>query len=142
MREILFRGKTEKGEWVEGFYTKGFRYPDEEELHDMIYSFLADEENNEWRFYNAKVIPETIGQFTGLTDKNGKKIFEGDIVKIRRAYLNAGYEEDCFYKVDWHKYWNGWALINIKDTQSCYLDNVIQGEVIGNIHDNPELLGE
>ena len=123
MREILFRGKDNiSGEWITGF-------------------LVSEKHIGNW-VESHPVIPETVGQFTGLTDKNGKKIFEGDIVKIRRAYLNAGYEEDCFYKVAWHKYWNGWALINIRDTQSCYLDNVIQGEVIGNIHDNPELLGE
>lgn len=136
MREILFRGKTEQGEWVYGFYHNetSIESPSSDRKITRHHIYTQD--------FDKFVIPETVGQFTGLTDKNGKKIFEGDIVKIRRAYLNAGYEEDCFYKVAWHKYWNGWALINIRDTQSCYLDNVIQGEVIGNIHDNPELLGE
>ncbi len=124
MREILFRGKITQDKWAYGFY-ENVKLEEEGIIH----------------YVDGKIVSsKTIGQFTGLTDKNGKKIFEGDIVKIRRAYLNAGYEEDCFYKVAWHKYWNGWALINIKDTQSCYLDNVIKGEVIGNIHDNPEFL--
>ena len=124
MREILFRAKRQyNGEWI---------YGDLQHNGKNIPKWVDGEE----------IISETIGQFTGLTDKNGTKIFEGDIVKIHRTYLNAGYEEDCFYKVAWHKYWNGWALINIKSTQSCYLDNVIKGEIVGNIHDNPELLGE
>ena len=132
MREILFRAKRQdNGKWIEGSFVKYTDYDG-----DKVYLIYASNGNPN------NIIPETVGQFTGLTDKNGNKIFEDDIIKIRRTYLNAGYEEDCFYKVAWHKYWNGWALINIKSTQSCYLDNVIQGEVIGNIHVNPELLGE
>lgn len=126
MQEILFSGKSkENEEWV---------------ISDCIYQcdgviILYDKQDG-W----IEVIPETVGRFTGLPDKNGKKIFEGDIVKIHRKYLNAGYEEDCLYRVYWHKYWNDWALKNIKSTQSCYLEDAKEGKVIGNIHDNPEFL--
>jgi uncharacterized phage protein (TIGR01671 family) len=141
MREILFRGKTEKGKWVEGFYTKGFRYPDEEELHDLIYMFLADEENNEWRFYCEEVIPETVGQFTGLTDKNGKKIFEGDILaqeNYEGKLITEGIVEYGAFNCSCCDGVYGWYITegDIRSLEPPYKYLV----VIGNITDNPELL--
>ncbi len=133
MREILFRGKSLRNEWVYGGYVgicNGGKIAELTVIH------IIEKCDNEL------VKTETVGQFTGLTDKNGKKIFEGDIVKIHRKYLNAGCEEDCLYEVIWHKHWCCWALRNLKPTQCCYLSDVKDGEVIGNIHDNPELLGE
>ena len=130
MREILFRGKTDN-KWVYGvpIYLRKEAY--------IVRDFcLGGSYTDDW------VEAETIGQFTGLTDKNGKKIFEGDIVKIHRKYLNAGCEEDCLYEVIWNKNWCGWALRNLKPTQCCYLSDAKDGEIIGNKWDNPELLGE
>lgn len=119
MREIIFRGKTEKGEWVYG----DLLHPDNCGNGYSIEDFTKDKNNC------FDIIPETVGQYTGLTDKNGKKIFEGDIVKgtfygfpmpIENYVFVIGWQEDAAgYKAN-------------------YFENV---EVIGNIHDNPELIG-
>ncbi len=129
MREILFRGKTEQGEWVYGYLIKG--------NYNTGFGIIEDHIDMGLQY----VKEETIGQFTGLTDKKGTKIFEEDIVQICRKFI-YGNGEYNFYKVIWHEDWNGWGLINIKSAHSRYLEGACYGEVIGNIHDNPELLGE
>lgn len=115
MREIIFRGKRlDNGEWVYGFYAL---FASNKGLKRGIYTGA---ENGCVIPY--EVIPETVGQFTGLTDKNGKKIFEGDIVyngvfKAQIELINGHFSpfgSDTFF------------------ADEC--------EVIGNIYDNPELL--
>ena len=119
MREILFRGKDIRGEWEYGV---------------PVFSGL----NNELAFMtqmhsNAhQVIPETVGQYTGLTDKNGKKIFEGDILKGSWNTIFKVVYDDCYL---------GFRAKEKTDFHNCidyYGLNTI--EVIGNIYDNPELL--
>lgn len=123
MREILFRGKQiVNGEWVEGYY---FCLNDD---HHRIYTGYADTDGVEYYPEYVGVIPETVGQFTGLTDKNGKMIFEGDIV---RSCVGT-------YVV---KYLTGaWFCSLIECEYLTLLCTISAEEVIGNIHDNPELL--
>lgn len=114
-REILFRGKrVDNGEWIEG---------------DLIHlpNGIAILANG-----YAYIDPETVGQYTGLTDRNGVKIFEGDIVK---AYLRN--ETMMIFPITFRAgcFWFGnWNFIE-------FLDKFRNIEVIGNIHDNSDLLG-
>ena len=125
-REILFRGKhdrryTSRDEWV-----YGVPYFD----HDDDCIIATDN-------YKLVVIAETVGQFTGLTDKNGVKIFEGDIVTIENP--NISDDEYGIVKFD-----NDGAMFIVEfDTFTVDFGNNIDGnqcEIIGNIFDNPELL--
>lgn len=140
MREILFRGKRiDNGEWVEGFY-----------VHIPCGRFLCDEHliqtvDADGRIGQLYTVYEsTLGQFTGLTDKNGKKIFEGDIVHV----LGNQKVED-WKNVDYI------GSVAFLDAGFCAIDGTIEDhafrryqlprldfdlEVIGNIHDNPGLL--
>lgn len=129
MEREIFRGKRpNSGKWIEG-------YPYKESCFAWILSprFRTPE-------CSCQVLSETVGQFTGFTDKNGKKVFDGDIVRGRG---------DCTYFI---KFCNGaydvfhcrvhdpdgghyrWGLI------SRFGELNIEIEIIGNIHDNPELL--
>ena len=133
MREILFRGKRlDNGEWVEGFYN-----------HLPCGRFGADEHMIQTVLENGKIgmlydiDTSTVGQYTGMMDKNGKRIFEGDIAKVLQgkdkdiAYV--GFENGAFMlypktgniyeRTLWEYWYNDWDV-----------------EVIGNITDNPELL--
>ena len=138
MREILFRGKrVDNCEWVYGYYVEAKHSWHNHGVHkDWI--ICSARANGGWFCLEKKhaVIPETVGQYTGLTDKNGTKIFEGDIVKhdfgdeqIREQYAVVNY--DCKYA--------SFMIIPINDWMYCDKSDC---EVIGNIHDNPELLKE
>lgn len=131
-REILFRGKrVDNGEWVEGFYCPRpySHFPCEPSI------FPIATIDKEW--YGIEVIPETVGQYTGLNDKNGVKIFEGDIVTVENP--NISDDEYGIVKFD-----NDGAMFIVEfDTFTVDFGNNIDGnqcEIIGNIFDNPELL--
>ena len=164
MRDIIFRGKDkDDGKWYEGAYR---RYDDttycfkedcdrhpENTHHTIVFSRMTD-----WGLPNqhlqTEVIPETVGQYTGLQDKNGKRVFEGDICRV--VYLdkrcapnyehyeaeNVIVEEVVFEKgtfcfkttfEDIAMYRPIGFEIYEKQRIKCF-------EIIGNIHDNPELL--
>lgn len=123
-REIIFRGKNPNGEWVSGDLILVI----EEEPH-IFYKTQEDIINE--RISNETVVKETVGQYTGLTDKNGNKIFEGDIVEFTNLDL-----PNMVIRFD-----NG-SFMLCEDEYSTYeelrMNYVV--EVIGNIHDSPELL--
>lgn len=129
MREILFRGKrTDNGKWICGHLLEQ-NIPD---YHSYIVaSFIAEQDNRHTEiieFAIYEVIPETVEQYTGLTDKNGVKIFEGDIVK----------HYDAVYEIRYITKYTRFAGRN----SGCIFAGIPLGntEVIGNIYDNPELL--
>lgn len=133
-REILFRGKrTDNGEWVEGYYS-----PVNIPITGNMGHFI-----NVGGYRAVEIDPETVSQFTGLCDKNGVKIFEGDIIKWK--YLC---NDHLVYQVVYEKGTAGFVTrrnFNNRDGIDCYSDSVFDddgdmSEVIGNIHDNPELL--
>ena len=126
MREILFRGKrTDNGEWVEGDLIQC-------DLHDAAEHTCIMPQTLTAGVY--RVLPETVGQYTGLTDKNGKRIFEGDIVERvsdgERAVISWLKYSACFGLS-----FDGWCC-GFDDYD--FLPNDFK--VLGNIHDNPELL--
>ena len=149
MREILFRGKRlDSGEWVQG-------------------AFIPDYTQNAFYITKVgecchKVALETVGQYIGITDKNGRKIFEGDIFKFNDEvwesyYTSCGMEYDSwevenygaigFYeetaKFDFRKYkFNENSVeADLHENNTIeFADFISELEIVGNIHDNPELL--
>ena len=138
MREILFRGKRidrlGKGKWIEGgvVHQTDF-YGDVIDTYRIIDG--TDTEDNDIGF-SYKVDPSTVGQYTGLTDKNGKKIFEGDICRyntvVGTTVMKIIYKNGGFTAV------NSSHLVRMVDLRKEFWNKYM--EVIGNIHDNPELL--
>lgn len=133
MREILFRGKrTDNGEWVKGFYVCVL------DTHYIMTGKFDSLTNGIINSEAYKVDPGTVGQFTGLTDKNGVKIFEGDIIEFDHPYngksIHAVVQDGC-----------GWNLSNFYascfDYPGCaFSEGTKYMTVIGNVHDSPELL--
>ena len=148
MREILFRGKRiDNGEWTEGYYYKAKYCRTDDELCDYITVPHPKEYNEPSSHYIVN--PETVGQYTGLTDKNGTKIFEGDMIKpfddeIDKMVVefHLGQFLLCLYGERGYMAEYGWEESGNygcfeAEPLSSYGDDI---EVIGNIHDNPEPL--
>lgn len=141
MHEILFRGKRiANGKWVSGYYVVRKRpyFKDKGAVFEhLICENLVIDDFNDKQFVDTipitySVDPETVGQYTGLTDTNGNKIFEGDIVW-------DSYDED-YGKVEWD---NDTAKFIITfSTFTVDFDSVCgeELEIVGNVYDNPELL--
>lgn len=139
MREIIFRGKRiDNGEWVYGHIYSQVDLPDT--IEEELYWYIKPIGSESWVSY--RVDPSTIGQYTGLKDKNGERIFEGDVCRFRE-WSNG---EMCWVgKVHWeHQQFmisggpNKECEIMFELCMSRFIPENI--EVIGNIHDNPELL--
>jgi uncharacterized phage protein (TIGR01671 family) len=138
MREILFRGQTRRygekvrlnGEKIKSNWVYGGIFP---QNGDGDFAIIYQQEPTIEKY---PVYADTVGQYTGLTDKNGTKIFEGDIVKYGDTVHNVVFEQR-----------NGTAYFGLVystlETLSFgYYQDLKQIEVIGNIYDNPELLGD
>jgi uncharacterized phage protein (TIGR01671 family) len=135
MREILFRGKSNygnAGEWEYGLVSQP-HVTEDGIVTSYYFTKLCEDGYSSHRTVSAN----TIGQYTGLTDKNGKKIFEGDIVNV-----NTNKDTLC------HRYEGRNLVIRFDEYHRFVasgkleypLCNHYEWEVIGNIHDNPELL--
>lgn len=132
MREILFRGKrVDNGEWIDGFFAKS---------GDRCF-IIIDNDSLDGCVKMKEVAPETVGQYTSLTDKNGMKVFEGDIlidddnwfkglVVFRHISISPDFDDSCegsgFYAVVQRIPYRG-------------LTYICSSKIIGNIHDNPDL---
>lgn len=141
MREILFRGKAihrdegchrteyQNGEWVYGLVTK---------LYDEQFKNLPAEMTNTNGISGIEIDYKTIGQYTNMLDKNGKKIFEGDIIDFFGRSDGDGYgvvkydAEGTEFEFEYDNFYEGLG-------RSYWPENV---EVVGNIYDNPEILGD
>jgi uncharacterized phage protein (TIGR01671 family) len=118
-REILFRGKrVDSSEWFEGSY-----WLSRSAVRETTY--ITDGYGNLFC-----VIPETVGQYTGLNDKNNVKIFEGDILKFRSG----------IYSVEWDNEHSKFLQRDGQFSREFHIW-IEKSEIVGNIHDNPELLG-
>lgn len=148
MREILFRGKAinrkpnckfrtnyQNGDWVYGLVSKMFD----------SYFKLPTEMTNENGVSGIEVDGETITQYTGLIDKNGIRIFEGDIIKVDDDYDTFGkmageIREVCF-KDGGFRLKPKYASTIARGDRGYWIEDGADFEVIGNVWDNPELLG-
>lgn len=137
MREIKFRGKSfDNGEWIYGDYHKR-----SEGEHCIIK--MKPDENGKVVYVVHQAVPDSIGQFTGLHDKNGKEIYEGDIIRgncghgeVRHLIsfydMTASFVAEILPDNDINDYCTASQIWILKYSK----------EVVGNIHDNPELLNE
>jgi len=137
-REIKFRANVKyngfhlfAGEWVVGSVIT---------RSNSTTMFVVEEDNlgNVIREFETEVIHETVGQFTGLKDQDGKEIYEGDIV----SYTNPFNHNEYTHKVLWDDTWACFGLFNneSKFAQETDWVKIIKVSLLGNIHDNPELL--
>jgi uncharacterized phage protein (TIGR01671 family) len=151
MREIEFWGKRkDNGEWIFGDLHRTDKMIDGERIFFIEeYDDSAREEG--WRS-TADVDPATVGQYTGLTDSKGVKIFEGDIVSFWNGKIYECTDGDIVIETMPDKkfkkckqrteivFTNGIFRVKNNNAIECFLDAETELEVIGNIHDNPELL--
>lgn len=162
MREIKFRGKSKNvNKWCYGTYiftddnrNNPFRTKPFKESHRIVFWCSGDWNMGGW--VDEEVIPETIGQYTGLKDKNGKEIYEGDIVDWLFFYNGFGrnggvIERDTIVRgiIKWQQ--GGFILEVIENDfeeagfysiSALYTDTEADVEVVGNIHDDTDLIKE
>ena len=137
MREIIFRGKKHDGTWAYGSLIKAGTYccilEAEENVHPMYYPYL-DDDIGTFDGEATPVNPETVGQYTGIVDKNGTKIFEGDII-----------DDSCDGELYLVEFTHGmFKLSNYHMGYSTPFppSNYFHHKIAGNIYDNPEMVIE
>ena len=136
MREILFRGKRlDNGEWVEGNL------------------FVSDTDGGTYILAGSRIVtiewevdPSTVGQYTGLKDKNGERIFDGDIIAVPFEEDRSPWEENCIYYENGKVYFDeirfGWYVKFKCDELTLWEYDDCGVTIIGSIHDNPEFMKE
>lgn len=131
-REILFRGKLEyNGKWIYGDLLQ-YENGDVAIFGEKLSSFGCECTE---MLKRDRVIPDTIGQYTGLKDKNGKNIFEGDIVIIGEKLKTKVVYYDGAFRMQ-----SEFSPTPTDTTDMGYMMREFSVRVIGNIHDNPELM--
>lgn len=123
MRETKFRGLTDDGDWLVGYFT----------TYDGV-SYIKAIDRNQRFGCGIDVLPETVGEYTGLKDRNGVEIYESDIVRFSEHYYGDTRVKESIELIKWNVcQWNDSLWVG-------YYNHPEWCEVIGNIHENPELL--
>lgn len=133
MRTIKFRARRKNGKWVVGNFINHFStYFKTEERHSI---FLPKPENDNGGYWVEDIDPETVGQFSGLYDCDGKEIYEGDILRFGNSKCGV-----C--EVKWDESIAAFCILFYFEDEigSRPLGGGVEFAIIGNIHDNPELL--
>jgi len=140
MSEMLARGKrTDNGEWVVGFYVHLKDVMKDLETH-RIYIYFSETDCGDFYPCWFEVDPATVGRCAGMPDKNGVEIFEGDFVRIDDDVKKAFNVTDGAVRyARGGLYVAAFGLLNSLNAIATF-DCILRGEVIGNIHDNPELM--
>ena len=153
MREILFRGKRlDNGEWVEGYLYEHepalVGIASENDVPEPSKWFIARTGFADWNMPRpvefVEIDPSTVGQYTGLKYKNGKRIFDGDIIAVPYEEDRDPVEGTFIYYENGKVYFDetsfGWYVKFVGDALSLWEFDDCDVTIIGNIHDNPELL--
>ena len=132
MRERRFRGqRIDNGEWVEGWLYKRVVHLNDCHQNVVVDAIEVYDGKNPLSVAYYTIDPATVGQYTGLNDKNDKKIFEGDICRDSRGVL---------FVIEWEKEGRFLGFTIGGERRIAYVGREPKVEVIGNIHDNTELL--